>query len=129
MESAPVICFSHAAGEQAFSTSRCGRRGASFAATSSRPDFSTARQDSRWRKRARGKAWSSTLASGTYPREGNEMPIAPELKDILACPKCNGELEFREDAHKIISRACKVVYRIEDDIPVMLVDEPKPLQT
>ncbi len=57
------------------------------------------------------------------------MPIAAELKEILACPKCKGELEFREDEQKIICKACKLVYRIEDDIPVMLVDEAKPLET
>ncbi len=57
------------------------------------------------------------------------MPIAAELKEILACPKCTGELEFREDEQKIICTACKLVYRIEDDIPVMLVDEAKPLET
>ena len=57
------------------------------------------------------------------------MPIAPELKDILACPKCKGELEFREEEQKIICKNCKLVYRIEDDIPVMLVDEAKPLET
>ena len=53
------------------------------------------------------------------------MPIAPELKDILACPKCKGELEFREEEQKIICKTCKLVYRIEDDIPVMLVDEAR----
>ena len=57
------------------------------------------------------------------------MPIAAELKEILACPKCKGELEFREDEQKIICKACKLVYRIEDDIPVMLIDEAKPLET
>jgi uncharacterized protein YbaR (Trm112 family) len=57
------------------------------------------------------------------------MPIAPELKDILACPRCKGELEFHEEEKKIICRACKLVYRIEDDIPVMLVDEATPLTT
>jgi len=57
------------------------------------------------------------------------MPIAPELKDILACPKCKGELEFREAEQKIVCKTCKLVYRIEDDIPVMLVDEAKPLET
>ena len=57
------------------------------------------------------------------------MPIAAELKEILACPKCKGELEFREDEKKIVCRACKLVYRIEDDIPVMLIDEAKPLET
>jgi uncharacterized protein len=55
------------------------------------------------------------------------MPIAPELKEILACPKCKGELEFREAEGQIICNSCRLVYRIEDDIPVMLVDEAKPL--
>lgn len=57
------------------------------------------------------------------------MALAAELKEILACPKCKGELEFREAEKQIVCRACKLVYRIEDDIPVMLVDEAKPLQT
>ena len=57
------------------------------------------------------------------------MALAAELKEILACPKCKGELEFREDEKKIVCNACKLVYRIEDDIPVMLVDEAKPLET
>jgi uncharacterized protein YbaR (Trm112 family) len=57
------------------------------------------------------------------------MPIAPELKEILACPKCKGELEFREDRQEIVCKTCQLVYRIEDDIPVMLVDEAKPLRT
>jgi len=55
------------------------------------------------------------------------MALAPELKEILACPKCKGELEFREEERKIICKVCKLVYRIEDDIPVMLVDEATPL--
>ena len=58
-----------------------------------------------------------------------KMAIAAELKEILACPKCKGELEFREAEQKIICKTCKLVYRIEDDIPVMLVDEAKPLET
>jgi len=56
------------------------------------------------------------------------MALASELKEILACPKCKGELEFREEERKIVCKACKLVYRIEDDIPVMLVDEATPLQ-
>ena len=56
------------------------------------------------------------------------MTIAPELKEILACPKCKGELEFRDSEDKIVCHNCKLVYRVEDDIPVMLVDEAKPLE-
>jgi uncharacterized protein YbaR (Trm112 family) len=56
------------------------------------------------------------------------MAIAQELKDILACPKCKGELEFREAENQIVCHRCKLVYRIEDDIPVMLIDEARPLE-
>jgi len=56
------------------------------------------------------------------------MPIAPELKEILACPKCKGELELRDAQNEIVCHHCKLVYRVEDDIPVMLVDEARPLE-
>ena len=55
------------------------------------------------------------------------MALAPELKDILACPRCKGELEFREAEHEIRCPACRLAFRIEDDIPVMLLDEARPL--
>jgi uncharacterized protein YbaR (Trm112 family) len=56
------------------------------------------------------------------------MPLSAELKEILACPKCKGELEFLEARAQIVCRACKLVYRIEDEIPVMLIEEATPLQ-
>jgi uncharacterized protein len=52
-----------------------------------------------------------------------EMALAPELKELLACPKCKGELEFREQEARILCKTCKLAYRIEEDIPVMLIDE------
>ena len=57
------------------------------------------------------------------------MAIAPELKEILACPKCKGELEFRDAEDQIVCHHCKLVYRVEDDIPVMLIDEARPLES
>ena len=57
------------------------------------------------------------------------MALSAELKDILACPKCKGELEFHEEDGRIFCRTCRLSYRIEDDIPVMLVDEAEPLPT
>jgi uncharacterized protein len=55
------------------------------------------------------------------------MPLAPELKEILACPKCKGALEFHEDRGEIHCLRCRLVYAIRDDIPVMLVDEARPI--
>ena len=55
------------------------------------------------------------------------MAISQELLDILACPKCKGELQLTEAQDGLICQACKLVYPIRDDIPVMLIDEAKPL--
>jgi uncharacterized protein len=51
------------------------------------------------------------------------MPIDKELLDILVCPKCKGELILEKDESGLICNACKLKYRIEDEIPVMLIDE------
>ena len=55
------------------------------------------------------------------------MPLAKELKEILVCPKCKGDLDFHEEKGEIVCASCKLVYPIVDDIPVMLVEEAKPL--
>ncbi|MBX5481819.1 MAG: Trm112 family protein [Myxococcaceae bacterium] len=57
------------------------------------------------------------------------MALNPELKEILACPKCKGDLEFHEDRQEIHCLACRLVYAIEDDIPVLLIEEARPLDT
>lgn len=46
-----------------------------------------------------------------------------KLLEILVCPKCKGELEYRADEAALLCHACRLRYRIEDDIPVMLIDE------
>ncbi len=53
------------------------------------------------------------------------MALSPELKEILACPRCKGELEFREAERELRCLACRLAFRIEDDIPVMLLDEAR----
>ncbi len=57
--------------------------------------------------------------------EKKAAPLAAELKEILACPRCKGDLEFREAEAEIRCHACRLAFRIEDGIPVMLVDEAK----
>jgi uncharacterized protein YbaR (Trm112 family) len=53
--------------------------------------------------------------------------IDQELLHILACPVCKGSLEYDRDREKLICRSCKLMFRIDDDIPVMLVDEAERL--
>lgn len=55
------------------------------------------------------------------------MALRQELLDILACPQCKGDLEYREAEAALLCHACKLRYRIEDDIPVMLIEEATPL--
>ncbi len=58
--------------------------------------------------------------------ERKPAALAPELKEILACPKCKGDLEFREAEAEIRCPRCRLAYRIDDGIPVMLIDEARP---
>lgn len=53
--------------------------------------------------------------------------LHPDLKAVLACPRCKGELVFREAEDSIVCQACMLVYPIRQDLPVMLIDEATPL--
>jgi len=61
----------------------------------------------------------------TSPQK-QSAPLPAELKELLACPRCKGDLEFREAEGEIRCPACRLVFRIDDGIPVMLLDEAKP---
>lgn len=51
------------------------------------------------------------------------MGIDKELLEILACPKCKGEVYLTEDENSLICERCRLKYPIEDDIPIMLIDK------
>lgn len=57
------------------------------------------------------------------------MPLDKKLLSILVCPSCKGKLEYDADAGELICRGDQLAYPIRDDIPVMLVDEARPLTT
>ncbi|OGC39197.1 tetraacyldisaccharide 4'-kinase [candidate division WOR-3 bacterium RBG_13_43_14] len=48
-----------------------------------------------------------------------------ELLDILVCPKCKGELEYRIKEVELVCHKCKLAFPVKDDIPVMLIDEAR----
>jgi hypothetical protein len=60
-------------------------------------------------------------------QEKPRTALSQELKDILACPRCKGDLEFREAEAEIRCNACRLAFRIDEGIPVMLLDEARPL--
>ena len=55
------------------------------------------------------------------------MSLSPQLLRILVCPKCKGELEYREEEQSLLCQSCRLRYAVRDDIPVMLIDEATPL--
>lgn len=48
-----------------------------------------------------------------------------DLLDILACPKCKGPVVLTKNEDALMCEACRVMYEIRDNIPVMLIDEAK----
>lgn len=55
------------------------------------------------------------------------MALDKELLEILACPKCKGDLEYKENEQVLECAACRLRYPIKDDIPIMLIDEAQPI--
>ena len=54
------------------------------------------------------------------------MSLAPELRALLVCPKCKGALEYlTAPQEQLRCQACRLAYAIEDDIPIMLIDEAR----
>ena len=49
--------------------------------------------------------------------------LSEKLLEILACPRCKGDLNYDRDNNKLICENCRLRYRIDDDIPIMLIDE------
>ncbi len=55
------------------------------------------------------------------------MAIDRELLSILACPKCKGEIRLAPGGEGLVCEGCRLVYPIQDEIPILLVDEAVPL--
>jgi hypothetical protein len=51
------------------------------------------------------------------------MTINPDIIEILACPKCGGDLIIVPDDKGYGCRACNLLYKNEDDIPNFLIEE------
>jgi len=51
-----------------------------------------------------------------------------ELLEILACPRCKGELNLSPGGAELRCPACRLAYRIEDEIPILVEDEAVPYE-
>jgi uncharacterized protein YbaR (Trm112 family) len=54
--------------------------------------------------------------------------ISQELLDILACPKCKGEVTLTEKKDGLVCERCRLLYEIREDIPIMLIDEAREIK-
>ena len=50
-----------------------------------------------------------------------------KLLEILACPVCKGPLLYRKEEGELICKVDRLAFPIENDIPVMLTDEARPI--
>jgi uncharacterized protein YbaR (Trm112 family) len=54
--------------------------------------------------------------------------VDARLLDILVCPLCKGNLDYRKAEQELVCKPCRLAFPIRDDIPVMLEDEARQLK-
>jgi len=52
-----------------------------------------------------------------------------KLLEILACPACRGPVSPDDEHRWLYCNACGLRYPVQDDIPIMLVDEAEKCET
>jgi uncharacterized protein YbaR (Trm112 family) len=56
------------------------------------------------------------------------MTLSPDLLALLVCPKSKAPLEYHAGPPEVlVCRASRLVYPVQDGIPIMLIDEAMPL--
>ena len=56
------------------------------------------------------------------------MTLDPRLLDKLVCPVTRAPLRYDADNRELVSEAAGLAYPVRDGIPVMLVEEARPLE-
>lgn len=51
------------------------------------------------------------------------MLLSKEVLEIIVCPKCKGSLVYAESDERLRCEACRLRFRVEGDIPILLLDE------
>jgi uncharacterized protein len=57
--------------------------------------------------------------------DDKQTGVAAELRAILRCPRCRGELGDRPSA--LACTACKLVFAVRDGVPNFLLEDATPL--
>jgi uncharacterized protein YbaR (Trm112 family) len=69
------------------------------------------------------------IFAGMHPKKGKTMPINKELLDILVCPLSKAPLVLDGDTLVSTDKKTRRRYKIEDDIPNMLIEDAEELDT
>lgn len=51
------------------------------------------------------------------------------LLDILVCPICKANLEYRKTESELVCKPCRLAFPVRDDIPIMLEDEARQIKS
>ncbi len=54
--------------------------------------------------------------------------LSKSLLEVLVCPKCKGSLKYEKPKKRLLCWKCKLAYRVEDGIPIMLVEEAEKIK-
>ena len=70
-----------------------------------------------------------TDTSDSVAAPGNPPPtgVDPRLLEMLVCPLTKSLLRYDAKAQELISDQARLAYPIRDGIPIMLIDEARPL--
>ena len=68
-----------------------------------------------------------TRSAFPEPRKELRMSLAPELLEFWSAPSARATSSTGPRPEALICHACRLVYPVEDGIPIMLIDEAKPL--
>jgi uncharacterized protein len=58
-----------------------------------------------------------------------DVKIAPELLALLVCPLTKMPLRYDEATNELISKTAGLAFPIRDGVPIMLIDEARPLDS
>lgn len=55
-------------------------------------------------------------------------PFDPEFTKLLVCPKCRKNIEAARPLSGFVCHNCNLLYKIENGIPVFLIEKSQPLE-
>jgi uncharacterized protein YbaR (Trm112 family) len=70
---------------------------------------------------------SDTPETPATPAASLPAAVDPRLLEMLVCPLTKSLLRYDAKAQELISDQAQLAYPIRDGIPIMLIDEARPL--